>query len=311
MSKNELVRLLKIGAKTSLLATTIALASPSFAKTQPPVTNAVKAQKARPALWVVRDKDSTLYLFGTMHALSPTTDWNGPAIKNAMATSEEVWFEAEPPTDPAMINSVIKQFGIDKANPLSKKLSPAEFKTFAEAIGKLGMKAEQVDAMRPWFAAMNLAGLPLIEAGYDQSKGADPLLLAAAKASGTKVKTFETAEQQMRFFADLPPAVELDLLRETLKTYKDGPAEIRKMEAAWARGDDKALWAVGGSSMKKQFPAVYTALISDRNKKWANAIAKELEGRGTDFIAVGALHLVGPDSVQALLKARGYKIQRH
>jgi uncharacterized protein YbaP (TraB family) len=62
--------------------------------------------------------------------------------------------------------------------------------------------------------------------------------------------------------------------------------------------------------MKTQFPAVYAALISDRNRKWADVIVKELEGKGTDFIAVGSLHLVGPDSVQSLLKARGYSVKR-
>jgi uncharacterized protein YbaP (TraB family) len=245
-----------------------------------------------------------------MHALSPTTVWNGPAIKEAMAGSEEVWFEAEPPTDAAAIQSIVMQFGIDRAKPLSSKLTSAEMATFSEAITKMGMKIEQVDAMRPWFAAMNLAGLPLIEAGYDQAKGADPLLLAAAKASGKQIRTFETAEQQMRFFADLSPQVELELLRETLKSYKDGPAEIRKMEAAWARGDDKAVWSLGGASMKTQFPAVYSALLSDRNRKWADTIVKELQGKGTDFIAVGSLHLVGPDSVQSLLRARGYSVHR-
>jgi uncharacterized protein YbaP (TraB family) len=310
MIQNAFARLLKISAKSSALALCLALSAPSIAKPKVATASPAANKNARPAMWVVRDKDSTLYLFGTMHALSPTTVWNGPAIKEAMAGSEEVWFETEPPTEPAAIQSIIMQFGIDKAKPLSTKLSSAEMATFSEAIGKMGMKIEQVDAMRPWFAAMNLAGLPLIEAGYDQAKGADPLLMAAAKASGKRIRTFETPEQQMRFFADLSPEVELDLLRETLKSYKDGPAEIRKMEAAWARGDDKAVWTLGGASMKTQFPAVYAALISDRNRKWADTIAKELEGKGTDFIAVGSLHLVGPDSVQSLLKARGYSVKR-
>lgn len=82
-------------------------------------------------------------------------------------------------------------------------------------------------------------------------------------------------------------------------------------EAAWAGGDDAAIWSMGGASMKSQFPAVYAALISARNQKWADLIVKELEGKGTDFIAVGTLHLTGPDSVQSVLKARGYKVERN
>ena len=310
MLQNAFARLLKIGAKSSSLAICLAISSPSAATPGQPASRQVQGEQSGPALWVVRDADSTLYLFGTMHALSADAVWNGPSIRDAMAGSDEIWFEAEPPTDPSAIHALIRQFGIDRERPLSSRLSAAEMATFREAVGRLGIPAEQADAMRPWLAAISLAGLPLAQAGYDPANGADPLLLAAANAAGKRVRTFETAEQQTRFFADLPADVELELLRETLKSYRDGAAELRRMEFAWTRGDSDAVWELGGAPMRQQFPAVYAALLADRNRRWADTIIRELEGEGTDFIAVGALHLLGPDSVQSLLQVRGYVVER-
>ena len=40
------------------------------------------AETGKPALWVVRDADSTIYLFGTVHLLRPETVWNSPVVKS-------------------------------------------------------------------------------------------------------------------------------------------------------------------------------------------------------------------------------------
>ncbi|UZK68818.1 TraB/GumN family protein [Sphingomonas sp. S1-29] len=143
MLQNAFARLLKIVAMSSALAICVALATPSVAQPEVSAATAAAVYKTGPAMWMVTDKGSAPYLFGTMHALCPNTVWNGPATKNAMATSEEIWFEAESPTDPKALESIIMEFGIDRAKPLSSKRSSAEYATFNEAIGKMGMEIEQ------------------------------------------------------------------------------------------------------------------------------------------------------------------------
>jgi uncharacterized protein YbaP (TraB family) len=53
------------------------------------------------------------------------------------------------------------------------------------------------------------------------------------------------------------------------------------------------------------------ALLTDRNENWAGQIEEMLEGSGVSFIAVGAGHLVGPESVQKRLKLRGIVAERY
>ncbi|HEY9218651.1 MAG TPA: TraB/GumN family protein, partial [Phenylobacterium sp.] len=79
---------------------------------------------AAPAMWVVRDADSEIFLFGTMHALKPGLDWRTPAYDAAYAKAKAVWFEAEAdPIDPAQIRDLIARYGVDPDQPLSRKLS--------------------------------------------------------------------------------------------------------------------------------------------------------------------------------------------
>ena len=55
---------------------------------------------------------------------------------------------------------------------------------------------------------------------------------------------------------------------------------------------------------------VYETLLVRRNTNWAGQIQTMLDGSGTAFIAVGAAHLAGDDSVQAILEGRGVHVER-
>lgn len=313
MKRNAFGRLVKSLLRTSALALAVAAAAPALAAEHPapaPAAATPAQSEAGPALWVVRDADSTLYLFGTMHALSPGASWNTPRVAAAVSASEEIWFELEPPGDPAAMQALVMQYGLDPAHPLSTKLTPAEFRLFSEAVTGMGMQPAQLDGMRPWLAAITLSTLPMTQAGYDPAAGADAVMLAAARQAGRRVRTFENSEQQTRFLADLPPEVELQFLREALGSFRRGPELVRQMERVWLSGDIAGLWTLGGEAMRSGFPEVYQALLAQRNRAWVERIAQELAGSGTDFVAVGALHLAGPDSVVAMLEARGYRVER-
>jgi uncharacterized protein YbaP (TraB family) len=264
---------------------------------------------ADPALWVVRDEDSTIYLLGTVHVLRPDTVWRTPAIDRAMAESDALWLEVEA-DDPAAMQPLVARYGLDPARPLSSKLTPEQKARLDAAAAGMGASGAALEPLRPWLAGLTLSVGPLVKAGYDPASGVESKLKAAARAAGKPIRTLETLEQQIGFFADLPPAVELAFLLSALDEMDTGPATLDALVAAWSAGDQEALNALMVSEMAADYPELYQALLVDRNKDWAGQIQILLAGKGVTVIAVGAAHLVGDDSVQVQLLARDIAVER-
>ncbi|MBO9561046.1 MAG: TraB/GumN family protein [Caulobacter sp.] len=265
---------------------------------------------AAPALWVIKDKDSTIYLFGTIHVLKPQTQWRTPKIAQAFEAADDLVMEIEQPENPADTQALMLKYGIDRTAPLSSKLTPETYAKLQAAGQGMGFPPQALDVMRPWLAALTVSLTPLMKAGYDPESGVEKLLSAQAKAAGKPISAFETMEQQVRFFADMTPAQETQLLESTLDEVDDGPAKIDSLVAAWAAGDEGELEHEMIDEMRRDYPELYKLLLLDRNRDWADQLKTKLAGSGVSFVAVGAGHLTGPDSLQAQLKALGIKAER-
>lgn len=265
--------------------------------------------RAEPSLWVIKDKDSTIYLFGTVHVLRPETQWRTPKIAKAFEAADDVVMEIEQPEKPADTQALMLKYGIDRTTPLSAKLKPETYAKLQAAGQGMGFPPQALDVMRPWLAALTVSLTPLLKAGYDPESGVEKLLNAQAKAAGKPVSAFETMEQQVRFFADMTPAQETQLLESTLDEVDDGPAKIDALVNAWASGDQAELKRQMVDEMQGEYPELYKLLLVDRNADWAQQLKTKLAGSGVSFVAVGAGHLTGPDSVQAQLAKLGVKTE--
>lgn len=262
-----------------------------------------------PALWVVKDADSTLYLFGSIHVLRPTTGWASPRVTQAFDSASDIWFEISNPDDQAAIIPLIQQHGLSPQTPLSSRLTPEEVAELDEAAKAIGASAAQMDIMKPWLAALSLSVAPLVKAGYDPKSGVEMALKTRAEAAGKPIHGFETLDKQIGMLANLPDDTQLAFLRETLKNYDEATTVLDAMVSAWAQGDVATLDRVAVQEMKSDSPELYKVLLVERNTDWANQIQTMLQGSGTSFIAVGAAHLAGEDSVQAILKSRGVTVE--
>lgn len=263
---------------------------------------------AEPALWAVRDADSTLYLFGTVHVLKPDTRWQGPRMEKAWAEAQEVWFEVAPSRaeDPALMQRLMPLM-MDPARPLSKRLPPDLHAKLVQAARQVGADPAGLEPFKPATAAIMLAGLSMVRAGYSPDSGVEKKLEAQV---GTRpVRELETAEQQIRFLVDLPEDVQLSLLDNGLEEIGDN-GHLDQVVAAWAKGDTGVLEKLYLDELRRDHPKAYAVFVADRNRAWTQALAREMAGSGTDFVAVGALHMVGPDGLPELLKARGFRVER-
>ena len=280
----------------------------ALAQTTAPAA-AASIQGEGPALWVVKDADSTLYLFGSVHVLRPTTGWASPRVEAAFDSASDIWFEISNPDDQAAIMPLIQQHGLSPETPLSSRLTPQENAELDAAAQAMGASAAQLQPMKPWLAALSLSVAPLVKAGYDPKSGVELVLKARAEAAGKPIHGFETIDKQIGILANLPEDVQMAFLRETLKDYENAVTLLDTMVEAWAKGDVGTLDRVMVEEMKEASPALYQALLVDRNTDWADQIQTLLEGSGTAFIAVGAGHLTGDESVQAILQQRGVTVE--
>jgi len=267
---------------------------------------------AAPGLWVARGPHATVYLFGTIHLLKPHQVWESPAIEKALTASQELWLEVPDPDDQAAAQKLAAQLGYDPQHPLSTKLAPTDLARLDAAAKSLGIvQGEKVfEPMRPWFVSVALEGAIVAHAGYDPNRGVEQQLLHDEALADKPVRGFETFAQQMHFFSNMNTPLEVDLLRNTLQDFSKGASQLDAVVDAWERGDDAGIARIMVDEVKQPFPQLYRTILVDRNRNWASVIAKMLQGSGVTFIAVGAAHLAGPDSVQAALEQQGIAVAR-
>jgi uncharacterized protein YbaP (TraB family) len=267
--------------------------------------------RAEPAMWVIRDQDSTIYLVGTLHLLRPETEWNSAKVKKAVTESSELWLEVENLDDQAAALPLITQYGMDPEKTLSSKLNATQKEKLAKVAATYGLPLESLDPMRPWMAALTFSILPWMKAGYDPNAGIDHVLKAQAEKEGDKIHGFETAEEQIRFLADLSEPEQIAFLEQTLNDVEKGVTQIEKLTKAWMDGDSDTIATFLVKELKQDAPVLYEKLVVQRNIAWSKKIAEILNGSGVQQIAVGAAHLVGPDSLQVQLAKRGIKAERY
>ena len=294
--------------RTALMGLALALPLPACAKGAS--APAAAAKDADPALWVVKDADTTIYLFGTIHVLKPGMTWFDDAVKAAFDRSDEVKLELVMP-DPATMQGLVQSTGVAPPGtpPLTERLPVAKRAAFTRAVVDAGLPADALDKYKPWLAATQLSIAPLSKLGYDATNGPEQVITAAARAAGKPLTGLETAEQQLGYFGGLSDAAQISFLTSTMDELPTAATTMSQMVDDWAAGRPDRLAEDMNESLKDS-PEVAKVLLVDRNKRWASWIRQRMTKPGTVFVAVGAGHLAGPDSVQAQLAKAGVKARR-
>ncbi|MFI4973127.1 MAG: TraB/GumN family protein [Caulobacterales bacterium] len=265
-----------------------------------------------PAMWAVKSRHATVYLFGSMHILEAGIDWRTPAFDAAYARSSVVWFEADAASlaDPAKMDALVTRYGLDPDHPLSSKITPEDLAALKARLDAAGLPEERFERFKPWMAALIVTGLPFHRQGFESNVGADAAVNRSAAADRKAVRGFETAETTARGLSELPDAVQVQLLEDSLHEDSRPMSQIKNIEAAWLAGDLARLGPMLTQEMSTERPALYDLLIRRRNRAWAAVIAEQLHHPGVQMVSVGALHMVGRDGLTSLLRARGFKVVR-
>jgi len=266
---------------------------------------------AHPAVWKVSKGASTVYLFGTIHALPPHFEWETGAIKTAIAQSDRLVIEAVIDPDQTKSAQALMRIGTATTTlpPVADRVSPKFRGRLAAMIARSQLPPEMLDKLKTWAVGMVLFGPSIAKLGVSSAEGVEEQLKAEFHAAGKPIEGLETLDQQLGFFDTLTEPQQRDFLESVLDEKSDDASDFGKMIGAWSHGDEKGIAASFDKVMKKS-DALRTVLIARRDAHWADAIVARLATPGTQLVAVGAGHLVGSDSVQANLAKLGYTATR-
>jgi uncharacterized protein YbaP (TraB family) len=274
-------------------------------------------------MWVVRDADSTIYITGTVHILRDNAEWMSPKLNAALEASSELRLELAEVADHASlvagIRALLPEFGAYDGPPISSLLTAEENATLAAQLAATGAPAgtiKDIDSHQPWFASVMLGRDTFSGGAHKFANGIDNVLARWAVAHNIPVKGMESLKVQIALSSDSTFDEQLANLRYKLKPsplqQKMNERVIDAAFGSWLRGETTmteaivAFMRIGSTNIGGT-----NALLKDRNEAWSAVIEDMLKGSGSSFIAVGAAHLVGPDSLQTRLKLRGIVAERY
>ncbi|HEU0100026.1 MAG TPA: TraB/GumN family protein [Allosphingosinicella sp.] len=269
----------------------------------------------RPALWLLADEDTKIYMLGTIHVLPPGFRWRSAAVDRAVGEAAELVVETyEPPgTGTAAGIEALPGFFAAKPVPLLKRVPRAKRKPLKAAIDASGLPLPVLDRMHSWAAAMTLGIAQMLgEYGVEdpaEAPGVEDVLEADFRKAGKPISSVEDGDAVLASMSALPEAVQTQLLLEAIEPL---PAEAEGEPAApgeleWVAGHDEAMSLEGEAGFP---PALFDVLVRRRNAAWTEWLEARLKRPGTLLFAVGAGHLAGRESVQAMLARRGLRVKR-
>ncbi|MGZ6013951.1 MAG: TraB/GumN family protein [Caulobacteraceae bacterium] len=267
------------------------------------------AAQARPPMWVVRDKNSEMLLFGSVHILPRTLDWAPPELLSALNAADDLWFElpidAASEVDTAQL--ALKAGVLPTGQSLFKLLPAKDAEQMSRVAAAYEVSPALLDRLQPWLAEISLAGAAYRRADADAASGVEKTISAMA-APKARRHAFETPEEQITMLSAGTMDEQIASLRETMQEMEDKPDEFQVLVKAWVDGDIATLDREALDPVRKASAGLYRRLVSDRNARWARVLDARLKGHGRTVVVVGVGHLIGPDGVPAKLRALGYSV---
>jgi uncharacterized protein YbaP (TraB family) len=261
-------------------------------------------------MWKLADADTTIYLFGSFHLLPNGEQWRTPVFEKALAGSDTLVLEVANLDDPSALIASLMKLAISPNLPPLVERVPAEKRDALKAmIADSGIPEAALDKMETWAAGLLLTGVTFKRLGLDPNAGVEHSLMEPWRKSGRPIEGLETIDQQLGYFDGLSEDAQRKFLVGLLESPEKGRTEFAAMLTAWEKGDVAGI-ARTFDDETQMSAELRRTLMAERNARWSEWLKARLDRPGTVFVAVGAGHLAGADSVLRLLAAKGLKVTR-
>lgn len=264
----------------------------------------------RSILWTVEGRQNTIYLLGSVHVLRPGDAALPAAAERAFDDAEQLVMEIDlddPGSDPLSMAAQMQQAAMLPPGQTLQGVLGGDYASISRRARESGLDLEMLDGFAPWFVAIALLDLELARRGFSPEFGIEQTLAARAIEQHKPIEGLETAAQQFEILASMPLSQQKQFLVMTLDESAHLDAEIEDLLRAWRTGDTDALAGLLAGEYA-EFPDLYRRLTVERNRAWIGYLSELLDDRDDYLVVVGALHLVGPESVVDLLRQRGYTV---
>ena len=278
---------------------------------QPSASSLAQAAEPTGVLWSLQGKTNTVYLLGSVHFLRPSEELP-KTVDAAYLDAEQLLMEIDmDDLDPMQAQQATFELGmLPEGETLESQLGSATYAKVSEYARSIGVEPTLLNRFRPWLAAITLVQLQLMKMGLDANSGIEQRFVARAAKDNKEIHGLETLREQLTMMASLPAQQQREFLLYSVEDTERATREIDELIAAWRVGDTARLSKLMTEGFE-QYPDLYRPMTVDRNKKWIAPIEDLLDDHDDYLVIVGALHLVGKDSVIELLEKRGHKIVRH
>jgi uncharacterized protein YbaP (TraB family) len=271
------------------------------------------AKPPTPLLWQVSDEDNSVYLLGSFHMLKAEDYPLAESVNKAFDEAGKVYFEVSPDelNNAARIQSVMKAGLHAQGETLEQSLQPETWQRLQKYCQANGLPLDSFQTMKPWLAALTIASLETVKAGYLPDLGLDKHYMEMAAIARKETVGLESLSQQFGIFDRMAPKEQDLFLNQTLKDMQD-PRQLHELHQRWRNGDADGLLQLLRQNTVNEIPEFYRHLNSERNRAWLPQISAFLRDnrKGSALVVVGSLHLLGADGLIELLKQQGFRAVR-
>lgn len=262
-------------------------------------------------VWKVSRGENYFYLGGTVHLLSAQDHPLPVEFEIAYQDADVLFFETDLVAiqNPKFQALLLAALTYSDHRTLTTELDPKIYQQLERFMAQRQIPLENFNKFQPWGLSLILTVLEYQRLGMVASYGVDGYFNTQALADSKAVMSLETPDEQLGFIHTMATADANTGLQYTLRDLERLPEFISSMKKNWRSGDLEAFSTSAlVVEMKRDFPALYNTLVTDRNNAWMKRLTTLFDNNTTEFVLVGAMHLSGEDGLLKQLEMQGFNV---